>query len=335
MTAWTETVPGLWQRATGENEALINLIGKTGRRFEKDVWSISVTATFTLRPEGEPQKAQKLRDAWKALRFNHPSIASFAEQDTLTYPVPDAQALEQWAAETFVLIETDNTPEDVITSMKPHRFARLYYLPNHDAVVLNISHYHTDGVGAFMLLDAYLEMVVEAFQNRPDRLLWGEEVARLVPTVEEVLNLPLKTTDEVQHATDTYLNTVKHYFGAIGTPYKPGTDIHPKGTRSVQLRCSPNETLRLQTECFRNDISLAAAVHASVAATAYSIADAGSGSKPIRSPFSSGLRPIQQVIGRDLAHPQCAWRPCAGQFGPSECGRRGLQIANRQPGTLA
>ncbi|KAG9513436.1 hypothetical protein KCV07_g8821, partial [Aureobasidium melanogenum] len=291
MTAWAETAPGLWQRAIGENEALIKLIGETGRRFEKDVWSISVTATFTLRLEDETQKAQKLRDAWKALRFYHPSLASFADQNTLKYSIPDAQSLERWMTETFVLVETDNTPEDVITNMKRHRFARLYYLPKHDAVLLNISHYHTDGIGAFMLLDAYLAMVVESFENRPDRLLWGEEVTRLVPTIEDALDLPLKSTDEVQHATDTYLNTVKHYVGAVETPYKPGTDNHPKGTRSVHIRCSRNETLSLQTGCLRNDISMAAAVHASVAATAYSIADIESGSKHYSSTLRHSIRP--------------------------------------------
>ncbi|KAL4910874.1 hypothetical protein BDW74DRAFT_172333 [Aspergillus multicolor] len=124
--------PRRWQRPIGENEAMIKMIGDQGRRFGKDVWSISVTAEVEV-DSSQGSTEQLLRDGWKTLRFHHSSIASFINEDepnTIVYEVPGALAFNQWAADAFVCVETEESPNDVVARMSPQRFTTLHYLPN-------------------------------------------------------------------------------------------------------------------------------------------------------------------------------------------------------------
>ncbi|KAL4998835.1 hypothetical protein BDV10DRAFT_184973 [Aspergillus recurvatus] len=270
---WTETTRGRWQRPIGENEAMIKMIGDQGQRFGKDIWKISVTARFEVKPDdGSLNVKQMLFDGWKALRFHHPSIASFSDDrdpNIVVYEVPDAFALENWATESFVCIETNENPDDVVATLSPRRFTTLFYLPKHATVILAISHWHTDGVGAMHLLNEYARCVVEVQGNpNPAQLPWGEEVPRLVPSVEEALNLPTTPAPDVERIARDYL---KPLGPPLPSPYKSGKTVVPKGTRQISLRLSRDETTELESACSRLGLCIEAALHASVAATAYSI----------------------------------------------------------------
>lgn len=273
MSGWIETAPGLWRRPLGENEAMIKTIGDKGHQLGKDVWSIAVMASFKACFHESEDHLEMLRNAWKTLRFWHPSIASCAvDGDFLEYSVPSTdRTLDEWVAESFIIIEDDSSPASVIAGLTPRRFATLYYLPDHEAIVLNLSHWRTDGIGALHLLNAYFDAVVDSPQTPSHDLPWGEEVSRLVPSVEDALGLPSQTTPEIEQAAQKYLDTAKHVIGAISIP-QSRQEVAPGGTRSAQLRFSPDETKQLETACRRIDVSLVAAVHAAIAATAYSIA---------------------------------------------------------------
>lgn len=288
--AWTETRPGHWQRPIGENEAMIKMIGDGGRKFEKDMWSISVTASFVAHIESKPL-SQALRDGWKTLRFCHPSIATTAGEDILEYHTPNPLELEQWADESFVHVDKDISPDDVIAGLTPRRFATLYYLREHASVLLNLSHWRTDGIGALHLLNAYFQAVLESLPKNPLELPWGEEAARLVPSIEEALNLPRAPSPITGRAAKQYLDTLANNKGALETPYKSGIQIVPKGTRGARLRFSQDTTTELETACHRLDIHLEAAVHAAVAATAYSIANLTSRHKHHSSTMRHSIRP--------------------------------------------
>ena len=288
--AWAETRPGRWQRPIGENEAMIKMIGEGGRKFEKDVWSISVTASFVADTNAK-SLSQALVDGWKTLRFYHPSIATTACEDILEYCTPSPLELAQWADETFVVIDNEIRPDDVIARLTPRRFATLFFLKGQGSVVLNLSHWRTDGIGAFQLLDAYFQAVIDSLSEEPLELPWGKEGARLVPSIEEALKLPRALSPEVERAAKRYLDTLEHNIGALETPYASGTGITPKGTRGTRLCFSQKKTTDLETECHRLNIHLEAAVHAAVTATAYSIADQTSRYKHHSSTMRHSIRP--------------------------------------------
>ena len=288
--AWVEIRPGYWQRPIGENEAMIKMIGEGGRKYEKDVWSISVTGSFVAHIESK-NVPQALYDGWKTLRFYHPSIATTAAEGILEYHTPNPSQLEQWADESFVLVDNDISPDDVIARLTPRRFVTIYYLRQHASVLINLSHWRTDGIGAFHLLNAFFKAVLESLRQEPCELPWGQESTRLVPSIEEALDLPRALSPVVERAANQYLNTLAHNIGALEIPYESGTNTIPKGTRGARLRFSQETTTELENACHLLGIHIEAAVHAAVTATAYSIADSTSRHKHHSSTMRHSIRP--------------------------------------------
>ncbi|KAM0795817.1 hypothetical protein BDR22DRAFT_882866 [Usnea florida] len=138
------------------------------------------------------------------------------------------------------------------------------------SVILNLSHWRTDGIGAFHLLNAFFKAVLESLREETRDLPWGKESASLVPSIEEALGLPRTLSPMIERAAKQLI---------------------PKGTRGARFRFSQDITTELETACHRLGIHLEAAVHAAVTATAYSIADSASRHKHHSSTIRHSIRP--------------------------------------------
>lgn len=272
--AWTEKTPGHWQRLMGENEAMIQMIGHGGRPFGKDVWSISITATFQA-VMGKRSLSTAIRNGWITLRFRHPSIAATASDGTIDYHTPSPTQLEQWTEESLIFVDDESSPDDIVARLTPKHFSTLYYLQKHGSVLLSLSHWRTDGIGAFHLLNAYFQAVLDSLHQKPLDLPWGEEPKRLTPSVEQALNLPNSSTPDIERGAQHFLETLAHNKGALPAPYRSSPSIIPKGTRSVRLHFPTSTTQALQTQCEHLDLHLESAVHAALTASAYAIAPPG------------------------------------------------------------
>lgn len=289
---WSQAGPGHYQRPIGENEKFIKTIGDCAHASAREHWSITSTASFKMT---EPLKGDdlstKFRHAWKALRYVHPSIASTADQEKLNYIVPDINALDRWAKETFFVHDENISADDLIASLKPSPYVTAYYLSESSQLILHTAHWRTDGFGALQLLNAFFD----AFSAVPDRdpvdLPWGQEVDRLVPSIEEVLNLPVAATPEIKTTADQYIATLTHTKGAVGVSYRGDKSTLPSGTRSARLRLSQSTTMAILEACRARNISVLSAVHASVAAITYAGAPAGSKNKHYTSTMRFSLRP--------------------------------------------
>lgn len=296
--SWIKKSPGHWKRELGENESMIKMIGDGGQMAGKDVWSIAVTALFTANLETSKPLVQVLKDGWRALRFHHPSIATTATIDSINYFVPHSDELEQWVDETFVVLDgEEESLSHVISNLTPRRYATCYYLQKQGGIVLHLSHWRTDGIGAFHLVGAFFAAAAEhASCGDPLELDWVHETSRLVPSVEEVLDLPRTPTEPIQQATNVYLETLSNNKGALGVP-----STHPdseddgkapqKGTRAVDLHLIKTQTAQMLTACIRFGIHIESAVHASVTAAAYAIAEPTSRHKHHSSTLRHSLRP--------------------------------------------
>ncbi|KAK3381171.1 hypothetical protein B0H63DRAFT_197390 [Podospora didyma] len=292
MAYWTEVQPGLWQRPIGENEAMIKMIGDGGLPSGKDTWAVSATARFAGASALE-NLTQAVRDGWAALRFRHPSIAATVNGDVVQYHVPDEQQqLAQWLDETFtVLPRGENVDQILGTLPPPERFARCYYVEHTREVVLHLSHWRTDGIGALHLLDALFSAAVERLDpnHQQQQLHWGQEPIRLVPSVEQALNLPATPTEAITAATKTYLATLANARGALGIP--AGASQGPTATRLPTLGFSVEQTTRLLLACQHRGIRFEAALNAAVTAAAYSIAATESKDQHHCSTLRHSLRP--------------------------------------------
>lgn len=277
--AWAETQPGRWQRPIGENESMIKMIGDTGRASGMDVWSISATASFTASVGPKPL-TQALRDGWTALRFCHPSIAAVADGDTLNYRVPDAGQLRQWLEETFLVLHGGLRANQLLGTLPPRRFACCYHLEHTGEVLLHLSHWRTDGIGAFQLLGALFGATVEYCRMDPLQLPWGQEAARLVPSVEQALDLPVEPTEAIHAAAKQYLATLHHSRDGVAIPLQSATanaaaTTTTPATRLPTLHFPAHQTAALLSACDRLGIRFEAALHASVTAAAFALALTG------------------------------------------------------------
>lgn len=289
---WSEVAPGRFQRAIGENELFIKLVGDPGHPVGREHWAINSIASFTLTGSLTREDPPSLfLKAWKVLRFHHPSIAVQAIDDkSLTYTVPDTAALDQWATETFHVVENE-TADELIPNIKPGLYATLTYLPKSNELLGHTAHWRTDGVGVLLLIDAFFDLVASSALPDPNTLIWGQEIARLAPPVEDAANIPIAPTDVIKTLSQKHLGTFHQAAGAVGIPYKGEAITLPGGTRSSRLVFSTSETNIVINQCKAKGFSVTSAAHASIAATNHALASADNKDKHYTSTVRFSLRP--------------------------------------------
>ncbi|KAK3376227.1 hypothetical protein B0T24DRAFT_699523 [Lasiosphaeria ovina] len=269
--AWKSISVSHWQRPLGENERMIKWIGDRALPAGREHWSVTAVGTFTVSSGSEPltsaELASRLRQAWALLRFQHPSIAAVAGPDTLDYFVPDAVALTQWTDETLTVLATDKSASDVIACLKPSPYATGYFLPQTSQFVLHTSHWRTDGYGILHLLNAFFGAVASS-DTDTTTLAWGDETARLAPTIEHVLGLPAQPTAAITAETAACLATGRHIANSVGLPPKATATANtkPSGTRSVRHSIPADTTSALLAACRAHNMLPLAAAHAALAA---------------------------------------------------------------------
>ena len=293
--SWSEVRPGHHQRCIGENEKFIKAIGDRAHASGREHWSITSKASFKLTgslKNSDVDFLTRLRHAWKVLRFEHPSIASIAEERTLNYAVPDSNTLHKWVDETFFVHEGKISADDLIASFKPTPYVTAHYISESSELILHTAHWRTDGFGALQLLNAFFAAFIALPDGEdPANLPWGQEVIRLVPSIEQVLNLPIESTEQMRTAANHYISTLVHTKGAVGVSFLGDKSTLPLGTRSARLRLSQSTTEAIFEACKARGIRVVAAVHASVAAITYAGTLPASKHKHYTSTMRFGLRP--------------------------------------------
>ncbi|OTA63678.1 hypothetical protein K449DRAFT_349278 [Hypoxylon sp. EC38] len=293
---WQETnQKGVFSRPIGENETYIKLLGDAGLPLKREHWAINSAAAVV--PTGSlvsVDLASHFRRAWAHLRFQHPSLAAEVAPDNknLIYTVPaDGAALDTWVSQTFNVATDANSSADVIPTFQPGPYAKLVYIPQSGELLGHTSHWRSDGLGVFLLLDALLALASRPSLPDPASLAWGIEVVRLAPAVEDAAAMPKESTPELKEHGAALVGTWAHAIGAIGIPYLGDADTLPAGTRSVTLTFSPATTEKITAACEARSVSVSAAVNASVAGANYALADAAARHKHYASTIHATLRP--------------------------------------------
>ena len=290
--SWSNIGPGKVQRDVGENETFLKLLGDSGHPLGHEHWAINCVTSFS--PIGSLAK-EDLRalfvKAWKCLRFDHPSIAARPVDDKhLEYAVPDKSTLDQWAEDTFQVVEKTSA-DDVISTLKPNPHMIMTYLPDSDEIVCHTAHWRTDGIGVLQLMNAFFDQAIKEPLQDPDTLAWGEETGRLAPAVEEAAKMPKTPTDPTKALGRKCVETFSSAAGAVGVPFGGDAATLPGGTRSSRLSLSPNATTAVMDRCKAKGISVTSAVHASVAAANHALAAPENRDKHYTSTVRFSLRP--------------------------------------------
>ena len=123
---------------------------------------------------------RRTRNAWIAMRYHHPEIASRAEGDTKIYEVPGASALDSWLREVNIVAADTASVEEIVAFIQPQLLARIYFLPSTWEMLIHTSHWRTDGNGCIILLNNFFEAV-----GKPRRVEFGDEGKNFSPSRDE------------------------------------------------------------------------------------------------------------------------------------------------------
>ncbi|KAI1206601.1 uncharacterized protein F4807DRAFT_463547 [Annulohypoxylon truncatum] len=277
---WQETdEKGVFSRPIGENETYIKLLGDTGLPLNREQWAINSTATIV--PTGSfasTDLAAHFRRAWMHQRFQHPSLAAEVAPD-------DTHFIYTRRRRRRLLRGRDpDLPADALREAGLHPAVR--------GAARHTAHWRTDGMGVLLLLDAFLSLASgPAPLADPASLAWGTEIARLAPAIEDAAAVPKESTPELKERGAALVNAFSHVVGAVGIPYLGDAATLPAGTRSAALVLSPETTEKIVAACKARGVSVTVAVHASVAAANYVLADAAARDRHYTSTVRFALRP--------------------------------------------
>ncbi|KAI9716072.1 MAG: hypothetical protein M1828_000483 [Chrysothrix sp. TS-e1954] len=281
----------MYERSVGENERLMTLLVEKSAPLAREQWSISSIASFRHNGRFDTDGLETVfRNAWFFMRFQHPSLASFEDSGKLKYLVPDTKTLEQWSCENFKIAPAGKSANDIIAKFRPTKTAKLYYIPETSQLVLNSSHWRTDGFGTLMIFNDFFEAAATITTRTIEQLAWGEEVKRLAPSVEEALDMPNVLTPETKATADKCAATFGLYSGCVGIQFDREKTL-PQGTRTVQVQLSLDTTCNIIDACKTRGLGVTSALQSSLAAANYLFASPEDQSKHFASTARFSFRP--------------------------------------------
>jgi hypothetical protein len=293
MAPWKQSSVSAFSRPIGVNESFIKLVGDAGLAIGKEHWAIRSTARIILK--GELTEFESLRTrlyyAWGHLRFKHPSVAAYVanDQKTLLYDIPSRAELDAWMEETFRIMEDVASVSELVRTLKPSPFARLFYLRESGEILGYTSHWRNDGLGVVILLDSLLRLLVSPDLSDPGDLPWGEEVARLSPCVEDAVGSAENPNEDQQAIAKACVDTFGLIGGSTEIPYNELAPT-PQGTMEELVTLDPDLTLSIMEAARSKGVNVKAAVHASVAAANWDCATGTSKTRHYTSTIRVSLR---------------------------------------------
>ncbi|KAK5625954.1 hypothetical protein RRF57_001670 [Xylaria bambusicola] len=204
----------------------------------------------------QPDAPVALKRAWEQIRYEQPQIAATVEGMKKVYEVPDAKALEDWLAATFI-ISPASEAEELYQSVDPIKQATLYYLPKSSELVFRGHHHTIDGMGIMLFWHSYLE----ALQRPATNIKFGEEPARLAPAMEKVLGYPEQPTQELNDKATAIFMSWAGSIPGIGPVSQLGAATSGN-CHNTELVFPTDVTSALVTACKSKGVSVSAAIHA-------------------------------------------------------------------------
>ncbi|MCJ1445453.1 MAG: hypothetical protein MMC23_005958 [Stictis urceolatum] len=307
---WQQDAEGNYTRPIGEMELLVWLISASKFAIGRDEWHLTAAATFRLGSTTTvPQDLiDRFRLAWQQLRFESPNIAAAVVDGgkTIRYQSPTAEgAVESWMKQTFVVEnEKSKDVEAFVSDLRPIDMLQCHVFPHTGEILLQTSHWRTDGRGILILLNRLLDLAAQE-EDFPS-LNWGRETERLLPSLEDASELPHELDPEdfkffKSKAEDILKSTPVMTIPSLGD-HKP-----VEVSRRLRLQLSESETSSIIAACKTRGVSITSAVHAALAQTNMRFSDAETRQYPYRSSFRRDTRSnlLEKYRGEKFAAALC------------------------------
>jgi hypothetical protein len=291
--SWKETQPGHLERATDEIEhfyfSLAKLYEGSGRMF----FAMTGHVILKAKPipdlpidEAERRLDAALKNAWLALRFDHPTIASqvflnsSATSSTKVYQSPqNSSDLDAWVTETLVSVPNHVTGEEWANSDPPAPLVpKLFVLRPTTSelrrdLVLRSPHEILDGIGTLQMLNNLIRHVANAYEKGHGAESisdLGSEVKNLSPPYRVAANVPVELnptqTQRIQEINEQKAAASKgsESVPVLTIPYKIG-ETRPGRHQRVSLWLPEEQTAALVASCKAIGATVTHAFHAAIA----------------------------------------------------------------------
>lgn len=253
---WKEISPGRFERPFSSLEDCYLTLGAKPNDLGRENYAESISAKFRIKQSAQ-EVTSILQKAWKAMRYRHPTIAAFPEEGKYVYKIPDPAAVESWLKETFIVVNSPTSVDDLYATFKPAKLAELYYIPSKSEIMIHCSHWRIDGIGLLNLLNHVFEFVAN-----PHLILFGDETKNLSLGLDEVMSIPEPWTKEAGQAGENALLNYLKELPTIGMKTKP--EQIPGASRRRRMTLSMKETSAIIAGCKSKGFSVTSGIHAAV-----------------------------------------------------------------------
>lgn len=266
---WVQVSPGSFERAMDMREELILEYTRRPSTEEAGCPYYAVTFLKLSYQFTEHEMSRRLRNAWRLMRYNHPSVASFPVEGAskLGYDSPKSkETFEEWVDMTFNINVSGQSAEELAPFMDTTtHLAFLTFLPKSSEIVLGFHHILIDGGGVILFLDNLLRKVVDASLD-----------SDLGPNLEfAALSLPLQavvgTNNPSREVWDEARSIVRHWVqkrreipGTISLAPTGDLNSPPGWCQQTRMLLSEDETQQLLAATKAARLTLSVATHAAV-----------------------------------------------------------------------
>ena len=241
-------------------ERCSKVICEGGHPIKREHWAITLAVDVRF-DSSISDKIERLKRAWKTMRYDHPTIASTVEGDMKTYEVPDHHILDKWMNSTFHVHDDDDESLDhLLTTFIPNGEITLHFLPKASQIVFHAPHWRIDGRGSFLLINNFLKAVASPRND----IKFGDEGKNLSPDLYEATGVKAVDTPEGEASATKWCMEYAPNLPTLGLLSNEAEIKPPGSTRRCTFGVSSKDTSAIIAACRRHGVTVTTAFHAAV-----------------------------------------------------------------------
>lgn len=221
--SWTQK-GAYWSRPLDCHDRLLQAIAAAGQPLGREHWLMVGAAQIEF-PVGTDVE-ERLRAAWKTLRFRHPDVALTLHDDEKRYdPISSIEMLEEWVASTFFVESAATVSADDLFSRRlkvASASATCYWIPASSEVAIISSHWRWDGRGLVMMLHEFLVGLGGGGDPWNTLSSFADEAHNLAPSLDKLIGMPDTPKEAWVRQASELLAPFQEDLPSIGLPVNTG-----------------------------------------------------------------------------------------------------------------
>ena len=156
---WEESEASTWFDEFDGAEKVFFNISQIFLRVGNEHGSVNAACKICLQTSALKAPLETLfRDAWKAPRFDFPTLSVVAEGSKKKCLPATAERVQHWIEETFS-VNNVLSAKEIVPTLHSQKLPCLIFLPLSSEIIFHCSHWRIDALGTCLVLDQLFELV--------------------------------------------------------------------------------------------------------------------------------------------------------------------------------